>query len=161
MTTSPIVIRIAFIPYWIWTTSGAAIIGIIPPLFDIEHISHLHGWYGHVAVIICAYLVGVTAGAIFTAIAVTSMYWLLPCRVTNTDIRGYNFWGFPSKSSWSEVTEMKPINLLGLKYLRIYSKGHYWALWFPLQISNCASTHESLANLDEKPRQLLVYLGRA
>jgi hypothetical protein len=150
MTPPPIAVRIAFWPYWLFIYVEGAI-GFTLVLFI------LHGnkidWPAYWVIL------GIMIG--LAAIGTWGMQWSYIVRVSNTAIKGFNSLCFPTTFLWEEVSEIKPLNFLGLKCLRIYSTKHYWALWFPLQISNCASTRESIANLGEKPRQLLVYLERA
>jgi hypothetical protein len=147
MTPSPITIRIAFRIYWLLICAGAAIAFTI--LLFIRHGTKID-WplYGVLLVFI----------AFASAIGTWWMQWLYMVRLTNTDIKGLNSLCFPTTFLWDEVSEIKPLNFLGLKWLRILSTKHYWALWVPLQISNHTSTLESIADLDEKPRQLLTYL---
>ena len=146
MMLSPITVRIAFWPYWLFIYAEGAI-GFTLVLFL------LHGnkidWPAYWVIL------GIMIG--LSAVATWGMHWFYVFRITNTEIKGFNSLGLPTVFLWKEVTEMKPINLLGLKYLRIYSQGRYWALWFPLQIADGPSTTEKLVELGEQPQRLLIY----
>jgi hypothetical protein len=47
-------------------------------------------------------------------------------------LRAADFWGRFREVPWTEVVAVRPINMLGLKYLRAYRAGGGSPLWLPL-----------------------------
>jgi hypothetical protein len=97
-------------------------------------------------------------GTIFSFLFTWMILPLFVARITDAQIKGFNFWGIPIVIRWEDVTSMKPVNMAGLRFLRISSSRHFFKLWVAMQISRHASTCQEIAALGEKPRQLLTYL---
>jgi len=119
MTLSPITVRIAFWPYWLFIYAEGAI-GFTLVLFI------LHG--NKIDWPVYWVILGIMIG--LAAVGTWGMQWLVVVRVTNTEIKGFNSLCFPTTFLWEDVSEIKPFNFLGIKYLRIYSTKHYWARGF-------------------------------
>ena len=62
--------------------------------------------------------------------------WCVPIYVSQEGIRSFNIWGAYRLVLWSDIREIRPVNLLGLKYLRIYSAAIDWPVWLPLYLSD-------------------------
>jgi hypothetical protein len=56
--------------------------------------------------------------------------------INSEGIRGYNFWGKYYFIEWESITETKHIRVVGLKYLRVFSKSIKRPLWVPLFLNN-------------------------
>lgn len=54
-------------------------------------------------------------------------------RVSETEIYCYDFWGVYHRVPWEAIQTGRPINLLGLRYLRLIAPGHP-TLWTPLYL---------------------------
>ena len=52
-------------------------------------------------------------------------------RVHTRGIRGYNFWGRYRDVDWSSMVSARPINTLGLRYVRVACEEGF-VLWIPL-----------------------------
>lgn len=46
-------------------------------------------------------------------------------------ITAANSWGVRARFDWEEIGDCRPVNLLGLRYLRVRANGSRWALWVP------------------------------
>ena len=51
--------------------------------------------------------------------------------ISETGLRCFDFWGRYHETPWDAMTQGKPINLFGLRYLRLIAPGHP-TLWLPL-----------------------------
>ena len=56
-------------------------------------------------------------------------------RVSPEGIRSLDTIGRLRTIPWSRLHSVKPTNILGIKYLRVYSQTSRFALWVPLQLS--------------------------
>jgi len=52
--------------------------------------------------------------------------------IYSNQIYGYNFWGKYHHLAWSDVERISPIGLLGVKYIRVYSRRNTKVMWIPL-----------------------------
>lgn len=59
------------------------------------------------------------------------LWHILRVNISDQGIRCANFWGRHPFVPWTDVTDVKSINLLGLRYFRIYGRGLCWPLWLP------------------------------
>jgi hypothetical protein len=57
-------------------------------------------------------------------------------RLSNEGVKGFNVFGGAIYIEWINISNVKTINLLGLKFLRVFPKGTLLALWLPLFINN-------------------------
>jgi hypothetical protein len=75
-----------------------------------------------------AFLVGSSVVAILTY-AATRYFKIV---VTDNYLRGYDFWGKYHTIDWGSVIGVKPIRIVGLKYLRVDNTESRRPLWIPL-----------------------------
>lgn len=55
-----------------------------------------------------------------------------PVYVNKESICGYTMWGPYKEIEWSSIHNVRPINLLGLRYLRVFTANETFAIWIPL-----------------------------
>ena len=143
---SILTVRVALLPYFLVTYVLAAL--LFTALIFSEHRAHFH----YVIYGVCLVFLALT---VFVMIAI--MQWLMVVRISATEIKGFNGWAIPATVRWDEISELKPFNFIGIKYLRICSKRHYWPIWFPLQISNEAATLKKLFSFNETANRLMPF----
>jgi hypothetical protein len=56
--------------------------------------------------------------------------------LSNKGIRGFNIFGAGLFIEWVNISNVKPINIFGLKFLRVFPNNSYLALWLPLFVNN-------------------------
>ena len=56
--------------------------------------------------------------------------------VSPASLRSFNSWGACRDVKWDDILSVTPINLVGLKYLRLYSARTTSPLWVPLFLSD-------------------------
>src|SRR5262245_2866843 len=56
--------------------------------------------------------------------------------VTVDGISGYDVFGLHHFAAWPSIEEVRPINLLGLRYLRVWSSATPRPLWVPLFLAD-------------------------
>jgi hypothetical protein len=81
--------------------------------------------------LLVAFIAGGSAGVACTLALTPVVVWFFPVSISQDGIRSFNFWGLYHTVAWPEVTAVKPVNLLGLRYLFIYSPKLRWPLWVP------------------------------
>ena len=82
--------------------------------------------------------------------AVVSAYILTKAfavKLTGDAIRGRTFWGSARSLEWPNVADMRPLNIMGFRFLRIYPKEGGAPLWVPLFVKNKA---EFLAAIESR-----------
>jgi hypothetical protein len=99
--------------------------------------------------LLAAFLEGGCVGLAISVALMLLAVWLMPVSVSPEGIRCPNGWGVYRTVVWVEVTAVKPFNLLGLRYLRVFSPKLRWPLWVP----------RFLADQDRFERLVLAYAG--
>jgi len=72
----------------------------------------------------------------FSMVSTFAMVTLFQVRLNNEGVKGSNVFGTPIFVEWVNISNVKTINFLGLKFLRVFPKGPLLALWLPLFINN-------------------------
>jgi hypothetical protein len=72
------------------------------------------------------------AAPVLTLLAVL----FFPVSVGTWGLRGFDAWGRYHNVQWSEMTAVRPLNLLGLKYLRVIPDKGRRAIWVPLFLAD-------------------------
>jgi hypothetical protein len=72
---------------------------------------------------------------------------LFAVKLTGDAIRGRTFWGTARSLEWSNVSDMRPLNIVGFRFLRIYPKEGGAPLWVPLFVKKKA---EFLAAIESR-----------
>ena len=118
--------RSAFFPFWRTITSISAMLA--SPLILV--VLYVNGWNFVVPQILLIVLAAlITPLLLFPAIAYFKIY------VGKNGIKCYDFWGSYHYVEWPQVREIRPIRLLGLKYLRVYAEGFPRPLWVALDLA--------------------------
>jgi hypothetical protein len=82
-------------------------------------------------VLIC----GVVSYAVALVLSVVSVYGF-QVSLTRKGIGTYSFWGVYHDVAWDEVVEVRPANVLGLRYLKLKCCQNRKILWLPLFLAN-------------------------
>ena len=59
-----------------------------------------------------------------------------PVHVGAWGVRGFDFWGIYHETTWEEIAAVRPINFLGLRFLRAFRAGKRRPLWLPLFLAD-------------------------
>jgi hypothetical protein len=70
------------------------------------------------------------------AIAVLIMWWLRPIYVSPERLVAFRTGGGYRQVRWTDITSVRPVNFLGLRYLRVSTNESKHTLWVPLYLSN-------------------------
>jgi hypothetical protein len=77
------------------------------------------------------------AGALVFGLAYTLLWTrLLKIHVSPEGIRCYNFWSVYRSIPWSDMARARPINLLGVRYLRVWTASPRSPIWIPLFLAD-------------------------
>ena len=80
-----------------------------------------------------------------------------PIRADETEIRGRNVWGFPSRLSWDEIERAEKINWWGAGYVRLSSAQRKRCLWLPLFLAKQNEFQNLLARSVETEHPLRAF----
>jgi hypothetical protein len=94
----------------------------------------------------------VTGGLLVAPIAYYGVY------VTREGIKGFDFFCVYHLARWESVQEARPINLLGLRCLRVFSTDASRPLWVPLFLSGMSGFRETVSRHAEPNNPLLESL---
>lgn len=70
--------------------------------------------------------------ALYVLVLSIALVWLLPVYVSSKGIRSYTLWGNYDTVAWEGIDRVRAINLLGLRYVRLYSTSIRRPIWIPL-----------------------------
>jgi hypothetical protein len=80
---------------------------------------------------------------VFGMLVVPVLTWVLvrcfPVYVKKEGLRSYNIYCFYKDIFWDDIETINPINILGLKYIRVKSKLGGTPIWIPIWIDNIDS----------------------
>ncbi len=72
-------------------------------------------------------------------------------------IRSYDFWGRYHYLQWSDIEMIRPINLLGFSYVRLYSNGKSPTISIPLFLVGIDRVKELVTQYAEPDNPLALY----
>jgi hypothetical protein len=82
-------------------------------------------------------IAGAVAGAeLVGAFAVGLMWWFRPVYISRESLTAFRAGGGYRQALWSEISAVRPVNMLGLRYLRVYTFGSKYPIWVPLYLSD-------------------------
>ena len=85
----------------------------------------------------------VLAGAAISLLCTYVMIRFYKITIQRDGIRGYDCWGIFHFIEWEMIVDVKPIRILGLKYIRAYNRERR-PLWLPLFLSNFGEFKEEI-----------------
>lgn len=68
----------------------------------------------------------------FSAVWMTLCAWYFKVYVCEKGLKCFDFWGRYLFVNWSEITEAAPVNVAGMRYLRLYGVYLPRPIWLPL-----------------------------
>ena len=141
--------RSAFFPVWrVTTTWASAVAAGVLALFGF-----VLGIQVHVPqIFVTAACAIMTGGLLAAAIAYYGVY------VTREGIKCFDFFCVYHLARWESVQEARPINLLGLRYLRVFSTDASRPLWLPLFLSDMSGFRDTVSRHAEPNNPLLESL---
>jgi hypothetical protein len=77
-------------------------------------------------------VVAIGAGEVIAALLVWFFVTGIKVYAGPAGLRGHTFWGRSRKFAWSDIRSVRPINILGMKYLRVFPGEPGAPLWIPL-----------------------------
>jgi len=92
-------------------------------------------------------------GLIWSIIAVR--YFTL--TISGSGIKGYNFWGKYRFVEWKNIKECRTMNLLGLKYLRVFTLDNRSPLWVLLFLNHMHDFEEDIIMLADQGNPMRSY----
>ena len=128
--------RSAFFPAWRMTTtlSSAVAAG------GLALLGFVHGISVHLPQVLIT-----AASAILTGLVLAAVIAYFRVYVTREGIKCYDFFGIYHLARWDSIEEARPINLLGLRYLRVFCTDTSRPLWVPLFLSDMSGFSETVS----------------
>src|SRR5262245_16585926 len=120
--------RSSFWTLWRWTT---LVFGTIVALV-VGIVASLNGVEIHLAVVTTS--VYTTLFGALTVVWAVDSY--LVVDLSADGIRCPRMFGYPQFAPWPTIEQIRPINVLGLRYLRVRSSATRRPLWVPLFLSD-------------------------
>jgi hypothetical protein len=99
---------------------------------------------------------GTVTGVLLTAAAVA----YFKVYVSLHGLRCFDFWGVYHEVAWSEIVAAKPINLLGLRFLRVLNTKSRMAIWLPMFLANYHGFREFVCNHVDESNPLVQELEK-
>jgi len=99
---------------------------------------------------------------IFASVLIIPTAWLFnnyyKITLKDTSIKGYDFFGIYHTVELNEITEIKPIRVAWLKFVRVFSPKLKRPLWIPLFLKDMNLFIDEIENKSEKTNPLREYL---
>ena len=107
-------------------------------------------------------VLSVTIGSCLIALVIAPLFsWILvrsfPVYVLPEGLSSYNAFGCYSTVRWEEIAEVEPINILGLKYIRIKSTSKKPPIWIPTWLNDNRLFLENVTRLGGKREHFEKY----
>ena len=80
--------------------------------------------------------------------------------ISESGIKGYNFWGGYRFVEWGTTKECRTMNLLGLKYLRIFTLDNRLPLWVPMFLNHLQDFKRNIINLTDQGNCMRSYFEK-
>jgi hypothetical protein len=125
MAEQRLAFRSAILPLYLITLLITIVVGVGSILFR-------HGLAVDGAAVGVRFLWAAVGVFVFIVAAVV----LFRVYVSAEGLRCYSFWGNYHNLGWPEIDSVRPINLLGLRYLRVGSSQSGHTVWVPLFLAD-------------------------
>jgi hypothetical protein len=96
----------------------------------------LVGWSTPPRVLLMACMAGLVVLEILSFVLLLIFVVYFKLYVGPDSLRGFNFWGLYREVAWVEMLAARPVNFLGLRYLRVPATGLSAPLWIPLFLND-------------------------
>lgn len=139
--------RSKFLPYFIFIAlvSGfGLVLGLIIEGFDPKVIQRQ---------VVSAIIFSVAWSLICTTILVLGFTF----KISGSGINGCNFWGKYRFVEWNTITDCGTINMLGLKYIRVFTQDNKAPIWVPLFLNHMQDFREDIINLTDHGDSIRSY----
>lgn len=130
------IFKISFFPIFFYSLILAIITFIILVFLDDELNVNLK------AVIFA--LVFCSLGSALLSLILLNYYKI---TINSTGVKGTNFWGKSKFVQWPNITSAKKINLIGLKFVRLYPRDGSLPIWIPLFLNNMSEFEDIIIKL--------------
>ncbi len=143
--------RSAFFPIWRVTTEWSS--GIVVVILCVMGVMGaaipllLH-------ILVFALCAAVGSGLVMLANALSTV------ELRDDGLRCYDGFGLYALARWEAITEVRPVNFLGLRYLRVYSTDTTRPRWLPLFLSDMQSFVYTVVTLAGPEHPLVKALPR-
>ena len=108
--------------------------------------------------LICiVYIISIISGIFFVPLLTILFTKCFPVIVKTEGLRSYNAFGFYKDIIWEDIRNIKLINLLGVKYIRIYSISKESPIWIPLWLKDNHSFLKSIKSCGGNNEMFSVY----
>lgn len=81
----------------------------------------------------------------------------LTITLSKSGINGFNTWGKDRFIEWGTIKECKTFNLIGLRYLRVYTFDNKPPLWVPLFLNDEKKFKEALIQFTDSKNSMRYY----
>lgn len=122
--------RVHFLPLWLLFFLIAVVSSVVVAADVFSDGEGTLSYNALLAVLAASSFVGVNTALAYALRQILRVY------VSEHGLRCGNFWGRHHFVAWTDVTGVRPINFLGLRYFRIYGRGLRWPLWLPRFMAN-------------------------
>jgi hypothetical protein len=80
--------------------------------------------------------IGLGGVAVLAPVVTFLLVLFFPVSVAAWGLRAFDAWGWYHNVQWSEITAVRPLNLCGLRYLRLDSGKDRRPIWLPIFLSD-------------------------
>ncbi len=111
-------------------------------IFNISVMDYFSG--AEIGVVLKVAIISMCCGPLITALPLWIMTRVFPVYVKKEGLRSYNIFAFYRTVPWNEIDKIRPINFLGLRYIRVGSIRGGAPIWIPMFLDNVDGFIESV-----------------
>jgi hypothetical protein len=108
-----------------------------------------------------ALAIGIAGGTVVGIVLTGAVVAYFKVYVSTHRLRCFDFWGLYHDVSWAEIVGVKPINFLGLRYLRLSISKHRMRVWLPLFLNDFGDFRDFVRDHVDESNALVQELERA
>jgi hypothetical protein len=84
--------------------------------------------------------------------------YLFPDAISPEGVYGHGFWGQRQFVRWEDITAVRPLRILSLRWLRVYSRTDNKTTWLGLSHSRAIEYYQEIKRLAPSDSPILNYL---
>ena len=101
---------------------------------------------------------GIALGALGSIFFAYLFHFFFSIRISPDGVSAYSAWGIRRFIAWQHIASVRPIRILNLRYLRLYSSTDRKTTWLPLFVTDSPAFRTALKAAVPSDNPVLTYI---